>query len=511
MQKSYTSNYIKIYFWQGVSLVLNFLSLFIVVPYLTSNPAIYGVYTVCISISIFLTYADLGFIGAGQKYAAEYFTRNEREEEMKVIGFVNFILLVFLVLFSLFFLFLSFYPELLLKDLISGNEKIVASELLLILSLSTPVIMIQRLLQMIFGIRLEDFIVQRTNVLANLLKILSVLWFFRNGEYDIVGYFLFVQIVNLMAALLSLLIAQKRYNYNFGELIRSIQFNKEVFNKTKSLAFTSLYLTFTWILYYELDPAIIGKLFGAGKVAIFAIGLTILSFFRTIFGMLFSPFNIRFNHFIGNNDEAGLKIFYFKIASNLAPLVILPILTLVLLARPLILSWVGENYEESVNISQLLMLCNLFAFITYPTSFLLMAKERIKELYLINTIIPIVYWIGIVSTYSIIGLKSFAIFKLLSFVFSIGFSFVIMLKYFKMSTMLLMKMILRPLLLPILFIIISSFFMVDFLPSTQSKFNLLIVLLFTILLILSSFLIVFFSSKSVRREIYIAIHHKKLI
>ena len=108
MQKSYTKNYLKIYLWQGVSLILNFLSMFIVVPYLTSEPVIYGIYTVCISISIFLAYADLGFMGAGQKYAAEHFARAEKKEEIKVIGFTAFILFVFLTLFSLVFLYLSF-------------------------------------------------------------------------------------------------------------------------------------------------------------------------------------------------------------------------------------------------------------------------------------------------------------------------------------------------------------------------------------------------------------------
>lgn len=508
MQVSYTSNYIKIYFWQGISLVLNFLSLFIVVPYLTSNPAIYGIYTVCVSVSIFLAYADLGFLSAGQKYAAEYFIRGEREEEMKVIGFTNFILLVFLALFSLAFVLLSLYPELLLKNLMSGFEKTVASELLLTLAIFTPVTLLQRLLQMIFGIRLEDYIVQRTNIVASLLKILSVLWFFRNGEYNIVGYFLFVQLVNLLAALSTLMIAQNRYNYDFKYLLKAIHFNKNIFSKTKNLAFTSLYLTFTWILYYELDPAAIGKILGAEHVAIFAIGLTVMSFFRSLLGTLFSPFNVRFNHFIGNKDDAGLKSLYINITSTLAPIVIFPILTLTLLSRPLILSWVGENYTESVIIAQLLILCNLFAFIIYPTSFLLIAKERTKELYFISTIIPIVYWIGIISTYSIIGLKSFAIFKIISFFISAIFYFVIMKNYFETSFISLIKKIFSSLLLPIIFIIISSLFVVDFLPCTQSKFNLLIVLSSIALLVLGSILVLYFSSKSFKHQVYLVIHNK---
>jgi O-antigen/teichoic acid export membrane protein len=501
MQSSYTKNYLKIYLWQGVSLVLNFLSMFIVIPYLTSEPTIYGIYTVCISVSIFLAYADLGFLGAGQKYAAEYFAQGKRQEEIQVIGFTNFILFVFLAIFSLGFLILSFHPEFLIKDLAPGKQETIASSLLLILALFTPVTLLQRLLQMIFGIRLEDYIIQRTNIVASLLKILSVLWFFRIGEYNIVGYFLFVQIVNLLAALLTLLIAKKRYNYNFKFLVKSIHFNKNVFSKTKNLAFTSLFLMFTWILYYELDPTIIGKYLGANQVAIYAIGLTILSFFRSILGILFSPFNARFNHFIGIGDDEGLKSIYLNVTTVLAPIVVIPIVTITLLASPLILSWVGVDYLRSVEITQYLVLCNLFAFITYPASILLMAKERIKEMYLISTLIPIIYWTGIIFTYHFFGLKSFAIFKLIAFGTSAIGYYIIMIRFLKINIFQSLKEFFMPMLLPILFLIGVSYVIIDHLPVEKSKMNLLIVSIIASFMMAIAFVIQYLMSSKVRNTL----------
>jgi len=475
--------------------------MFIVIPYLTTDPVIYGIYTVCISISIFLVYADLGFLGAGQKYAAEHFAKGELKEEIKVVGFTHFILLIFLLLFSIGFLFLSIHPELLIKSLDHGKQETIASSLLLIIALFTPVTLLQRLLQMIFGIRLEDYIVQRTNIVASLLKILSVLFFFRNGQYNIVGYFLFTQIVNLLAALLNLIIARQRYNYDFRALLKSIHFNAAVFAKTKRLAFTSLFLTFTWILYYELDPTVIGKFIGANQVAIYAIGLTILSFFRTILGILFSPFNARFNHFIGLEDEKGLKSFYLQVTTILAPIVVIPILTIALMASPLILSWVGVDYSGSVEIAQYLVLCNLFAFITYPASMLLMAKERLREMYLINTLIPLVYWSGIALTYNVFGLKSFAIFKLVAFALSVIAYYFIMLKFLQINFISSLKEIFKPILFPIILVIISSFLIRDYLPHQKSKINLLIVAISAGCIILGSFILQYFLSANWRNQI----------
>lgn len=475
--------------------------MFIVLPYLTSNPAIYGIYAVCISVSIFLAYADLGFIGAGQKFAAEYFARGETKQEIEVIGFTNFILLIFLLIFSVVFFYFSLNPEVLIKNLVPGKEMSVASLLLLILALFTPITLLQKILQMIFGIRLEDYIIQRTNIVANLVKISSVLWFFRNGQYNIVGYFLFVQIVNLLATIITLIIARQRYNYDFKALMTSIRFKKVVFSKTKSLALSSLYLTITWILYYELDPIIIGKFIGVSQVAIYAIGLTVLSFFRGIFGILFSPFHVRFNHFIGVNDVEGLKKLYLRLTIAMAPLVVIPIITVSLLAKPLILSWVGVDYIESVEIAQLLILCNLFAFITYPASLLLMSQQRVKEMYLVGTLIPLVFWIGIVLTYSFFGLKSFAIFKLIAFGISVIAYYFILLKFLNINFIESLQKIIRPLFLPVIFLIVTTFIIKDFVPCEKSKLNLLIIAGTISVCIAGAFIVQYVSSSEIRKTV----------
>lgn len=105
-KKTFSKDYLKNYIVQGVSLILRFLSLLIVVPALSENPELYGVYAVCISVVVFLSYVDLGFLTSSIKYASESYSQGNRDEEMNFIGFGGMVtLLVTMLLSIVFFLF----------------------------------------------------------------------------------------------------------------------------------------------------------------------------------------------------------------------------------------------------------------------------------------------------------------------------------------------------------------------------------------------------------------------
>jgi O-antigen/teichoic acid export membrane protein len=499
LQNSFTAKYIKIYLWQGISLILNFASMFIVVPYLTKEPAIYGIYTVCISISIFLVYADLGFVSAGQKYAAECYARNEKDEEIKIVGFISFILLLLVLMLMIVFFYFSYNPQLLLKSLRTASNIKVASELILILACFAPFIILQRLMQIIFAIRLEDYLAQRIIVIANMIKIISVLYFFRGENYQIVGYFLFCQSINAISYIVSLLIAKSRYNYSYQLYFRSIRFNIQVYKKMSNLAFTSLFLMASWILYYEIDNLVIGKYLGVEKVALYAVGFTLLSFFRSIYGILFAPLVVRFNHFIGVKDIEGLKSYLFQIIILSAPVVIIPIVAIMFIAKPFVLSWVGPNYNESINIVRWLILCNLLAFISHPIGDMLVALEKIKLLYIMGAIIPIVYWVGIILTYHYWGIQSFALFKFIAVTIPAMYYLNYLLKFLNISLGHFLKAVMVPILVPIAFICLYFCLIYQYLPIEKDKKNLLFIFCVTALGIACAFVIQYLISLKIRK------------
>lgn len=408
----YRKNYIKIYFWQIISVLLGFAALFVVVPYISSNKTIYGIYSVCTSLTIFFSYADLGFLASGVKYAAEYYIKGQHKEEIRIVGFTSFIMVSVFAILALGIIVLGIFPKLLIPALVDGSEQmIIARWLLFTLAVSCPVIIGQRLLNLIFTIRVEDYKFQRINIVGNIIRILSVFFFFGGGRYMIVEYYIFYQAVSLGVVAVALLYARKHYDYGFCEFLSAFRFDREVFDKVKHLTGTALIMTASMILYYELDQVVISNLLGIEAVAIYAVALSVLQLVRTFCSIVYSPYMSRYNHFVGLEDYEGLTHFVRKMILVFAPVLIVPILTLSLMARPFVISWVGSQYFESGILVSFLVLSFIFNFIKDPIGQYFVATERNNILIKNNLLIPIVFWIGVITLVGVINTKAFAIMK----------------------------------------------------------------------------------------------------
>lgn len=131
---------------------------------------------------------------------------------------------------------------------------------------------------------------------------------------------------------------------------------------------------------------------------------------------------------------------------------------------------------------------------------MLVAKEKQKILYFVNTLLPFVFWIGIVLTISSLGVNSFAVFKLVAFVVSAFVLYKLMIDYLKLNILDSIKKIFLPMLFPVLFLILAAFSIRDYLPEEKAKINLLIVAIVMGGLIVVSFIIQYFVSEKWRQQ-----------
>ena len=81
------NNYLKIYLWRVLSVVSGFLSLVIVIPHLSTQQELFGIYTFCIAFSLYLSYADIGFLSSGQKFSGGEYAKGNQVEEARIAAF----------------------------------------------------------------------------------------------------------------------------------------------------------------------------------------------------------------------------------------------------------------------------------------------------------------------------------------------------------------------------------------------------------------------------------------
>lgn len=427
----YKGKYIKTYLWSGAAMLLNFISMFIVAPLTTSMPEAYGVYSLCISFNIFLRYADLGFIAAGRKYAAEAFSNNNRLKEKKYVGTSIIIYGMMCTLLFLLALLGAAFPEYLIKDIEESQYYGMSHQLLLILAFTFPLSIIQKFNGLIYTVRIEEYKIQRVQIIGSAIKIASVPLYFFHNKYDIVGYYLFSEVINLLTSIFNLY-SSRNIGYGFKEFFRCLKFDKQTFVSMKALAFSGFASVIGWITYYELDTVGISILLGANAVAVYAVGKQIQTLVRSFVSVIYSPYPVRINYFIGQKDIGGLRKFFYKLAVEFS-VIIIPIILLVFYAKPFIFSWVGCNYEDSVLILQLLVLTFIIHHIASPGSSVIYGLNKVKDILKLAFIQPVLFWLGVFLTYSYLGVYSFAIFKLIACLITEFYTCLLVCKYLDYS------------------------------------------------------------------------------
>lgn len=464
----FSNKLLKIYSTRVVGILASIISYTIVIPKISSNVSAYGIYSVVVSLLMLLQFADLGFLGAGQKYAAESYARNDREEEIKILSFVHWILFVVVIIYAIGLLYVYLNPGTIFND-ISVTDIGLAKSLMLIFIGFSPVIVMQRFVSAVFSIRIEDYITQMVDISSNILKITSTFYFFRNSHYDIVGYIFFMQLMNLIAAIISLIIIKIRYKYDYWFVIRSFHFNKKIFQLTKKMAMTSIVLSIAWIIYYELDSVYVSKLYNPQTVALFAIGITMLTFSRSLLNVFFSPFQAKFNHLRGVKNEKALSSNFFQLIEWSFPISILPTICIIFLMRPLIISWIGFNYIDSIIISRILILNLFFAFLSVPISYLAMAREKFRFLLISSITLPFFY----IALYFILkgqlGLYSLPVAKIATMVINLVINLYLIKDVITESFVKVLFSISRYILLPLAFMTILLYGLKPFWDLTSGK------------------------------------------
>lgn len=387
---------LKQYFWKSISLVSGVLSVFVVVPFLSTNKDLYGLYLFCLSFVIYLTYADLGFLGSAQKFIGEEYINGRKKEEARIIGFSLYILLLFLLPFVILMLWFSIYPKVILPDL-SNTGIYIAKRFFIILCIGLPIqTILQRASQIIYSVRIKEYIPMRIEVLGNLIKVGSTFLFFSNGRYLIVEFLLTSIILGVTSSLLSLYFAYKTEGINFFHVLSSLKFDKQLFHKLKGLALSSFLLSLGWVLLFELDLFYIGRFSTIKSLAIYGVSFTILNFARNIVNILLNPIGQRINHLIVEKNNEHLKETIKTTLVILFPLSIVFTILFSISSQELIFQWVGVDYKESVRYINILILVAIALPVINICSYYFTSNLMSRELFKVAILMVSIFFLFLV-------------------------------------------------------------------------------------------------------------------
>ena len=177
------------------------------------------------------------------------------------------------------------------------------------------------------------------------------------------------------------------------------------------------------------------------------------------------------------------------------------LLSVTFLAEPLVLCWVGDSYRASVPVVRWLMLCNLFAFISYPVGALLVVKQRVKEMYYLNWLVPLVFWGGVLATQHYLQELSFAFFKWLAFLIMMLVYYKILLSYLQLSLVNSLKRYIFALFLPLAFLVGYYFLVQQLFVAEQNTPKLLTIALLIAIAFGACLLLHYVSSRAFRQVV----------
>ena len=299
-----------------------------------------------------------------------------------------------------------------------------------------------------------------------MIKLLSIGYFFSTNNYNIVGYFYFTQLISIVLNLLLLIFIKNKFNYNFNLFFKNFKFNINEFRFQKKLTYNGLYNTITWFLFYEIDLTILSKFGSLNSVAQYSVAFSTFAIFRSLFGILYSPFSTRFNYFIANNEIQIIPKYLEKIFILTIPFIIYPLLITITFSNNIIISWLGVKYHDSILVFRILLASFLFYFVTGPVGQLLGALQKFKWLYLLQTSMLVIYYSGLIIFFRKYEMYSIASMNLICFYFSALFYLFFLKRTFNINILSLFKSFLYPALLILLFLYVM-FYIFNFQPFSN--------------------------------------------
>jgi O-antigen/teichoic acid export membrane protein len=390
--------------------------MFFTIPNITSSVStqVYGTYAAILSFTVFLSYADFGFLSAANKYGCDQYLKKDKNKEIELIAAATFVQTIAFLVFALICFVFAWKPSIIMSGLDKDLNNI-SSKLFILLAVFAFTTIPRRVIYAIAQFRIEAYRISPWMSLVGVANILLVFMIFTsNNNMNIVYYYFFTNLLVFIVIMGLGIHFFRKWNYSIKYFLSNFRFNKKALKLLWPFASASLLGSFMYVLYYEMDTFYICKFISVNELAFYSIGVILSGVFRRISSTLISPYMPKFNEFYVHNDDIGMKNFYLSSVAVTTPFVLIPVIVSIMLMPQFIIAWVGEKFVSSILISQLLVGAWILAPLMDLPSFIINAKVKIRLMYISSILVTALFWAIVITFKDQYGIKAVAAGKFIS-------------------------------------------------------------------------------------------------
>ena len=310
----------------------------------------YGIYSLCISFSGYLTIFNAGMNAA----VVRFYVQTKTKDESKLPALNGMFVRIFSIMAILSFLaglFISWKAEIFFGSKIIDQEYVVLKQVFVILAFTTFTTVINCIFSS-FIIANERFIFGKTVnllqiVLAPLLTIPLLLMGKGSVAVFLIKLFLVMAVVIFNAC------------YCFMKLKIKIEFKKIDHVLLKNILIFAGAITIQSVmdqLNWQVDKLVLAWTNGTGEISIYSIGSTLNDYYLTIGTAMSNVFIAEINRLVAKGKYKEISDLFVKTSRVFALLVLLIMSGYCIYGKIFVLRWAGLEYEVSYYVGLLIML-----------------------------------------------------------------------------------------------------------------------------------------------------------
>ncbi|UOE95443.1 oligosaccharide flippase family protein [Alkalihalobacillus sp. LMS39] len=331
----------------------------------------YGVYALMGAFVASIAIIDFGFGNAITRYISQYRAEGKKEKEANFLGICfTFYFLIAIVTLILGFIFLYLF-DYFYQNSFSLEEIKIAKSIFIIMilniSMSFFIGAFNSYLQ-----AYEKYPLLNLITLFKLLLRVIILIILLSLGYKAIAVVIVDTILNFIMGVSFLVICVKKLGFRIKFSTFDFTFFKELTGYSSFVFLSNI----ADMLFWRLGLLLLGVISNTSSIAIYAVGITLISYFQYISGVINGKLFPMITRMVVNKSTPyELTIFISRVARFQLIIVSCVLLGFQLFGKEFITLWVGIEYIDSWSVAQILMISMILQILQYPCVLILRAKK----------------------------------------------------------------------------------------------------------------------------------------